>query len=184
MEVRPNVQFTTLAERALRRERLIRVAESTGEEVAAAYDGDGEISRRLVDALPRPDVLRDDDWHCPRTAAARRRDRQGRPRPGGSARPARRHRSAELVHALRRTGLVPRAHRPGGGPGAAAAAQQPGPSVDRGRPRLRGERHAGGAGPAVHRPGRRAAAPGVPHRIAADARRRPPSARPHRLAAT
>jgi AraC-like DNA-binding protein len=33
--------------------------------LTGTYDGDGEISRRLVDALPRLVVLRSDEWDCP-----------------------------------------------------------------------------------------------------------------------
>jgi AraC-like DNA-binding protein len=33
--------------------------------LTGSYDGDGEISRRLVNALPRLVVLRADDWYCP-----------------------------------------------------------------------------------------------------------------------
>jgi AraC-like DNA-binding protein len=33
--------------------------------LTGTYDGDGEISRRLVDALPRLVVLRSEEWNCP-----------------------------------------------------------------------------------------------------------------------
>jgi AraC-like DNA-binding protein len=33
--------------------------------LTGTYDGDGEISRRLVDALPRLIVLRPEEWDCP-----------------------------------------------------------------------------------------------------------------------
>jgi AraC-like DNA-binding protein len=33
--------------------------------LTGTYDGDGEISRRLVDALPRLVVLRPEEWDCP-----------------------------------------------------------------------------------------------------------------------
>ncbi len=33
--------------------------------LTGTYDGDGEISRRLLDALPRLIVLRDGEWHSP-----------------------------------------------------------------------------------------------------------------------
>jgi AraC-like DNA-binding protein len=33
--------------------------------LTGTYDGDGEIGRRLVDALPRLVVLRSDEWDCP-----------------------------------------------------------------------------------------------------------------------
>jgi AraC-like DNA-binding protein len=33
--------------------------------LTGTYDGDGEISRRLVDALPRLVVLRPEEWNCP-----------------------------------------------------------------------------------------------------------------------
>jgi hypothetical protein len=33
--------------------------------LTGTYQGDGEISRRLVDALPQLIVLRDGEWDCP-----------------------------------------------------------------------------------------------------------------------
>ena len=121
--------------------------------------------------------------------AARRRDRQGRARPGGGSRPAARpaahRRPAGLVlpPGGRGAGLVPGPRRPRGGQGPADAAQQPGPPLDRGHAGRGGRRVPRGSGPPVHRTGRRAA-DGVPHRLAAGhwpptccASRTPPSAR-------
>src|SRR2546429_81439 len=110
--------------------------------------------------------------HARRRGAARR-GRPGR-RPGPAARPAADRRGAHLFRPDRadRARLVPGPARPGGRAGRAAAPGEPGRSVD--------HRHAGGPdpgvpghpGPALRRD-RRPAADGVPHRMAADAGRRP-----------
>src|SRR5580704_417760 len=109
---------------------------------------------------------------------ARRRDaaRRGRPgrRPGPAARPAADRRGAHLLRPDRadRARLVPGPARPRRGAGRAAAPGKPGRGLDH---RLAGGPDPGvpgHPGPALRR-GRRPAADGVPHRMAADAGRRP-----------
>ena len=48
--------------------------------LVGSYDFSGEVSRRLLRALPEVLVLREDEWDCPVDPAARGRDRQGRAR--------------------------------------------------------------------------------------------------------
>ncbi len=107
--------------------------------LTGTYQLDGEVSRRLLRALPPLLVAARGRWDCPLDPAAGRRDRQGRAGPGGRARPPARpaadRRAARLVRAPGGGGarLVPRLRRPGRRPGAAAAAPQPGASRGRSR---------------------------------------------------
>ena len=48
--------------------------------LTGTYELDGEVSRRLLRALPPLLVLRRDAWDSPLVGAAGRRDRQGRAR--------------------------------------------------------------------------------------------------------
>ena len=48
--------------------------------LTGTYMLEGEVSGRLLRALPPLLVLRADEWDCPLVAAAGRRDRQGRAR--------------------------------------------------------------------------------------------------------
>ena len=106
--------------------------------LTGTYQLDGEVSRRLLRALPTLLVLPGDAWESPLVGAAGRRDRQGRSRPGGGARPPARpaadRRPARVVRAPRgrRARVVPRLRRPGRRPRAADAAPQPVAPVDGG----------------------------------------------------
>ena len=51
-------------------------AEGETEMLTGTYVLDGEVSRRLLRALPPLIVLRDDEWDCPRDPAPARRDRR------------------------------------------------------------------------------------------------------------
>ena len=83
--------------------------------LTGTYQLDGEVSRRLLRALPPLLVAARRRVGLAAGPAARRRDRQGRAGPGGRARPAARpaadRRAARLVRAARGrgAGLVPRA---------------------------------------------------------------------------
>ena len=52
------------------------------------YEAEGEVSRRLMEALPPVLVLPADTWESPLLSLLATRDRQGRTRAGGRARPA------------------------------------------------------------------------------------------------
>ena len=76
--------------------------------LTGTYTLDGEVSGRLLRALPPLLVLREGEWELPGRPAARRRDRQGRARAGGRARPPARpaadRRPARVVRAARGNG--------------------------------------------------------------------------------
>jgi len=109
---------------------------------------------------------------------ARPGDHQGRAGAGGGPRPAARpaaRRGAARVAVPSSGGgarLVPGPGRPGGRPGPAGAAEQPGATVDRREPGPRDRRVAGYPRPPVRRAGRRTA-DGLPHHLAAGAGGRP-----------
>ena len=140
-----------------RRDRSVAGDGSRGQDVGERprrIDGDahrhlrGRLGHRSTPARRIAGVADPPSRHVGQSTGRvpRRRDRQGRARPGGrprpAARPARHRRDPGLVlpPRCRGSGLVPGAHRPGRRQGAPHAAQQPGPSVDRGRAGGR-ERH-------------------------------------------
>ena len=114
--------------------------------LTGTYQLDGEVSRRLLRALPPLLVLKGDAWETPLIEPAGRRDRQGRAGPGGRARPPARpapdRRPAHLVRPPRSrgAGLVPRPRRPDRRPRAARPAQRSGAPVDGRRARRRRRR--------------------------------------------
>ena len=147
--------------------------------LTATYTGDGEVSDRLLTALPRLVVLRSDEWHCPYVDLLLAEST--RPvGPGGGARPPAgpgTHRgAANLVRPARDrlAGLVRRPDRPDRGAGTGAAPRGAIPSLDGRRARGRGGRVPCRARPTLHRAGRRAA-DDLPHGLAPRTRRRPPA---------
>jgi hypothetical protein len=143
--------------------------------LTGTYQAAGEISRRLLDALPRLVVLGSDEWDCPVIPLLA--DEIGKDTLGQEV-VLDRLLDLLIVAVLRawfdRPGVTApdRPHRSDRGPGDAAVAQQPRAVVDGvltgcGRGRL-----PSGARPAVHRPGR-GATDRVPHHLAAVAGRRP-----------
>ena len=128
-------------------------------------------------AAPHHDPARTRARH-PAHRPARRGGGARRAGPGGGARPAPRpaadHPAPHLVRPapVRSAGVVRRAGRPRGRPGAPADAAPPRAPVDRRGPGRPDRRLAGVVRAPLHRAGRRAA-DGVPHRLADRARRRP-----------
>ena len=144
--------------------------------MTGVYESAGEISARLLRALPPLLEGRRRRARLAARPAAGGRDRQGRAGPGGrpgpSARPAADRHAARLVRARRRAGVVPRVLRPGRRSGAAGAPRRAGAPVDRRRAGEGRRRLARRARPPLQRP-RRRAADELPHRLADRARRRP-----------
>ena len=146
--------------------------------LTGTYQLDGEVSRRLLRALPTLLVLRDDDWDSPLVALLA--DEIVKDDPGQEAVLDRLLDllliavAARLVRAARGRGarVVPRLRRPGRRARAAPAAPQPGAPVDGRGARRRGRRVARRARAALQR-ARRRAADGLPHRLAAS--RSPPT---------
>ena len=153
-------------------------ADGATEVLTGTYNAEGEVSRRLLDALPPRLVLRRDEWQTPvlgLLAAEMLRDEVGQDAVLD------RLLDLLLIDAVRtyfaRTELAApgwyRAQRdPGGRPGRAAAAGKPGRGLDHRRAGQPDPGVPGHPGPALRR-GRRPAADGVPHRVAADAGGRP-----------
>ncbi len=131
--------------------------------LTGTYQMDGEVSGRLLRALPPLLVMPARGVEQPADPAPGLRGRGGRPGPGGRPRPAARpaadRRAARVVRPPggRGAGLVPRVRRSGRRARAAADAQRAGAPVERGRARPGERRVAGGAGAALHRARRPAA---------------------------
>ena len=146
--------------------------------LTGTYNAEGEVSRRLLDALPPRLVLRRDEWETPvlgLLAAEMLRDEVGQD--------AVLDRLLDLLlidavrtYFARTEQTAPgwyRAQRdPVVGAGRAAAAGKPGRGLDHRRAGGPDPGVPGHPGPALRR-GRRPAADGVPHRVAADPGRRP-----------
>ncbi len=102
--------------------------------LTGAYQLPGEISRRLLDALPALLVAHRGQLELPADSAAQRRDRQGRAGsgrgPGPVAGPAADRGAAYVVRPCRGAGLVSRAWRPGGRARVAYAPSRPGRALD------------------------------------------------------
>ena len=146
--------------------------------LTGVYLMEGEVTRRLLRALPRTMILRAHELDTPLIDLLGEEVVRDAPGPGGRARPAPRppadHPAPHLVRPapVRPARLVRRAGRPRRRPGAPADAAPPRAPVDRRRPRRPGRGLAGVVRPALHRAGGRAA-DGLPHRLADRARRRP-----------
>ena len=151
--------------------------------LTGAYGMEGEVSRRLLRALPRFVVLTEGQARLAVDPPARGRDRQGLARPGRRARPASGpapdRGAARVVRAagIRSTRVVPRPVRPHRRSRPPATPAQPGAPLDGRRAGRCGRGLAGGVRSPLHRRGRRAT-DDVPHRLATGAGRRPAGSSP------
>ena len=146
--------------------------------LTGTYQLDGEVSRRLLRALPAVLVLREGEWDCPLIPLLA--DEIVKDEPGQEA-VLDRLLDLLLIAVLRawfaRPGtdappLVPGVRRSGRRPGPAPAPPQPGPPLDGGRAGRRGQRVPREPGPPLHR-ARRRAAHGLPDQLAPRPGRRP-----------
>jgi len=147
--------------------------------LTGTYQLDGEVSTRLLRALPALLVLRDGEWDCPLVGLLADEIVKDE-----AAQEAVLDRLLDLllIAVLRgvrpprgaRARLVSHVRRPGGWPRAAAAAPQPRAFLDGGGAGARDRRIARGARAPLQR-ARRRAADGVPHRLPHRARGRPPA---------
>ena len=146
--------------------------------LTGTYNLEGEVSRRLLRALPQLLVLRDDEWDCPVIGLLA--DEIVKDEPGQEA-VLDRLLDLLLIAVLRAWFARPEAAAPGWyrahadpvvGRGAAPAARRSRAAVDGGGARPRVGRLAGGLRAALRGP-RRRAADGLPHRLAHRAGRRP-----------
>ena len=109
--------------------------------LCGTYGSVGEVSERLLRALPQAVVLPGDAWDSRLAHVLAEECARGDARPGGRARPPARRRDdrrpALMAVAARRrgAGLVPRPGRPGRRAGAAGAARGPCPAMDAAGPR-------------------------------------------------